>query len=107
MKSWPLLTILTAFVATTATAAELPPQGMSMTKVVKTYGQPQKKIAPVGKPPITRWQYPDFTVVFEYKHVVQSVRFVKDAPVTTVAPTPAQGQLLAPNEAAATVEVQK
>ena len=49
-----------------------------MAKVQKMFGAPIKKVAAVGKPPITRWVYSDYTVVFEYKHVVQSVRLLNE-----------------------------
>jgi hypothetical protein len=29
---------------------------------------------PVGQPPITRWDYREFSVYFEYDHVINSVR---------------------------------
>ncbi len=103
MKNWillPALLLLTSFVS----AAGLPPQGMSMSKVQKNFGAPVKKMAAVGKPPITRWVYSDYTVVFEYKHVVQSVRFVSDnqavLQIEQGAPAPT-----APNEATINVEV--
>ncbi len=106
MKNWillPALLLVTSFV----TAADLPPQGMTMAKVQKTFGAPVKKVAAVGKPPITRWVYPDYTVIFEYKHVVQSVRLVgsnKAVPdIQQNTPTPA----VAPNEATINVEVKQ
>lgn len=108
MKNWFLVpALLVAF--TTAHAADLPPQGMSMAKVQKNYGVPVSKLKAVGHPPITRWIYPDYTVVFEYKHVVQSVRMVKeDAPVTTATmPQETPTSTPAPNEATLNVEVQQ
>lgn len=103
MKNWillPALLLVTSFV----TAAELPPQGMSMATVQKTFGTPVKKMAAIGKPPITRWVYPDYTVVFEYKHVVQSVRLVDE---NKAVPQIQQGTTTtpAPNEATINVEV--
>ncbi len=106
-KTFLITTLLFAF---TAHAADMPPQGMSMSKVQKNFGVPVKKTKAVGKPPITRWIYPDYTVVFEYKHVVQSVKMVKEesapaattpkeAPTTTTAP--------AANEATIKLDVQQ
>ena len=50
-----------------------PARGQTMRQVVADYGNPIKKSAPVGKPPITRWYYRDFIVFFEGKYVIQSV----------------------------------
>jgi len=105
MKNWFLVpALLVAF--TTTHAADLPPQGMNMAKVQKNYGVPVSKLKAVGYPPITRWIYPDYTVVFEYKHVVQSVRMVKeDAPVVDNTAMPAT--IPEANEATLNVEVQQ
>ena len=90
-----------------AHAADMPPQGMSMAQVQKNFGVPVKKTKAVGKPPITRWVYPEYTVVFEYKHVVQSVKMVKEeatpAPTTKETPTTAP----AANEATIKLDVQQ
>ena len=56
------------------TAAERPARGISMAKVEARFGPPATRSAPVGKPPITRWDYPNFAVYFEYNHVLHSVR---------------------------------
>ena len=50
-----------------------PARGMTMEQVESKFGQPASKAAAVGKPPITRWDYPSFAVYFEYNHVVHSV----------------------------------
>jgi hypothetical protein len=92
MKNWLLLSAM--LLANVVHAADLPKQGTSMAAVQKQFGAPVQKTAAVGKPPITRWVYPDFTVVFEYKHVVHSMN-VKHVPKTApvlnsgAAPTPA------------------
>lgn len=106
MKNWFLVpALLVAF--TTTHAADLPPQGMSMAKVQKNYGVPLSKRKAVGRPPITRWNYADYTVTFEYKHVVQSVRIVKgDAPAVNNDAT-APNATPAANEATLNVEVQQ
>jgi len=36
-------------------------------------GPPRQKLPPVGDPPITRWEYPEYTVYFEYDKVITSV----------------------------------
>ncbi|HMY27966.1 MAG TPA: hypothetical protein PKL69_03315 [Agitococcus sp.] len=103
-KTLLMTTLLFAF---GAHAADMPPQGMSMAQVQKNFGVPVKKTKAVGKPPITRWVYPEYTVVFEYKHVVQSVKMVKEeatpAPTTKETPTTAP----AANEATIKLDVQQ
>lgn len=56
-----------------AKATALPKAGTTMAAVEATYGAPESKRDAVGKPPITRWNYPTFTVYFEYDHVVNAV----------------------------------
>lgn len=55
------------------TAAQRPARGMTMDKVAAKWGAPAAKDAAVGKPPITRWEYGDFVVFFEYDHVIHAV----------------------------------
>lgn len=50
-----------------------PTQGMSMTQVEAKFGAPTNKLPAVGEPPISRWQYSDFEVFFEYDKVIHSV----------------------------------
>ncbi len=64
--------------ATAAMPASLPGKGQTMGEVLKHFGQPQVKHAPVGgdapkHPPITRWDYAGFSVFFEHSHVVDAV----------------------------------
>ena len=54
-------------------AVACPHRGETMHQVARRFGAPEKRLAAVGKPPITRWDYPDFTVYFEYTRVVHSV----------------------------------
>jgi hypothetical protein len=61
-----------------ATAASRPKPGMSMTAVESSYGAPAQRHAPVGgasaqQPPITRWDYPSFSVYFEHDRVIHAV----------------------------------
>ncbi len=56
-----------------ATAAQRPTRGMTMQAVAAKWGEPAGKSAAVGQPPITRWDYGDFVVFFEYDHVVDAV----------------------------------
>lgn len=50
-----------------------PGRGTTMHEVEAKFGQPQKRYSAVGKPPITRWDYPSFSVFFEFNRVVHSV----------------------------------
>lgn len=55
-----------------------PAKGSTMTAVLRDFGTPTTKRAPVGggsrhQPPITRWDYPGFSVFFENNHVVDAV----------------------------------
>ena len=55
------------------TDVQRPGRGMSMKAVEAKFGTPQERRAAVGKPPITRWDYPAFSVFFEYEHVIDAV----------------------------------
>lgn len=55
------------------TADQRPKAGMSMQRVESTYGAPQQRHPAVGDPPITRWDYPDFSVYFEHERVIHAV----------------------------------
>ncbi|MGB0957990.1 MAG: hypothetical protein ACPGUF_05905 [Litorivicinus sp.] len=57
-----------------------PTRGISMSQVVKAFGEPQRIRAGVGDPPITTWQYPKFRVYFEYDKVIHSVKNPIPAP---------------------------
>jgi hypothetical protein len=50
-----------------------PARGMTMDQVATKFGTPVSKVPAVGKPPISRWQYPGFVVYFEAEHVIHSV----------------------------------
>ena len=50
-----------------------PKGGLTMDQVTAKYGQPVKKMAAVGNPPITRWIYDKYTVYFENNRVIHSV----------------------------------
>jgi hypothetical protein len=54
-------------------ASERPKAGMTMDRVESQYGAPSQKHAAVGEPPITRWDYPGFSVYFEHDKVIHSV----------------------------------
>ncbi|SDS04336.1 hypothetical protein SAMN05216271_1026 [Halopseudomonas sabulinigri] len=57
-----------------AQATSLPQRGASFDAVLRGWGEPAKRHAAVGQPPITRWDYNGFSVYFEYSHVIDSVR---------------------------------
>lgn len=52
----------------------LPVRGQLQRSVLDQFGLPDEEHKPVGNPPITRWDYRDFSVYFENTHVVDSVR---------------------------------
>ncbi len=56
-----------------AAVGTLPQRGMNMANVEHIFGTPLQKHDAVGKPPITRWDYPDYVVYFEYNMVVHTV----------------------------------
>lgn len=71
--------------------ANLPKRGSSMAEVEARFGAPARKHAPVGggstsTPPITRWEYPEFSVYFENRHVVNAV--VSKASPLEIGPVP-------------------
>jgi hypothetical protein len=51
---------------------EMPARGMTMDRVQGRFGAPASVKGPIGSPPITRWDYPGFVVVFEHRHVIHS-----------------------------------
>ena len=50
-----------------------PRRGMTQASVEASFGAPQNMVNPVGDPPITRWEYADFVVYFEYDRVIHAV----------------------------------
>jgi hypothetical protein len=51
----------------------LPGRGMTKEMVEEKFGSPTERVEAVGEPPITRWVYGNFTVYFEYDHVIHAV----------------------------------
>jgi hypothetical protein len=51
----------------------MPKRGSNMDRVLADFGEPIRRIEPVGEPPITEWDYGDFRVYFEYNIVLHSV----------------------------------
>jgi hypothetical protein len=56
-----------------AAKIEMPMRGATMDRVRQLFGAPQGVSGPVGDPPITRWDYDQFVVVFEHNRVIHSV----------------------------------
>ncbi|MDD3609812.1 MAG: hypothetical protein PHI49_08665 [Halothiobacillaceae bacterium] len=52
----------------------VPVRGLSMNQITQRYGEPRERVAAVGKPPISRWVYNDFTVYFEHRTALHAVR---------------------------------
>jgi hypothetical protein len=52
---------------------ETPQRGATMTAVEARFGAPANKSSAVGDPPITKWFYPNFVVVFEHDKVLHAV----------------------------------
>ncbi len=50
-----------------------PTRGMTQASVESKYGAPASVQAPVGDPPITRWEYANMVVYFEYDKVIHAV----------------------------------
>ena len=83
--------LVAAFAATAmeevvVTSDALPAKGMSQSGVLGSYGPPVARQPRVGggsvhQPPITRWDYQDFVVVFENDHVVDVVQKNNPAPI--------------------------
>lgn len=92
----------------------LPTKGMTMAEVEKKYGEPRVKQPTVGggtpqQPPITRWDYDGFVVIFERDRVVHGVIpgappkiYNRDQLETVAAPAiPAAPEEFAPKDPAA------
>ncbi|MEJ2361493.1 MAG: hypothetical protein P8Z75_08715 [Gammaproteobacteria bacterium] len=69
----PSKTPATSSTVTESQSQTVPGRGMSMKQVEARFGTPDKKIAAVGNPPISRWIYKNYTVYFEYNLVIDSV----------------------------------
>lgn len=65
--------LLNGIEAERTTASQRPPRGTSMERVEAMFGAPTNRQAPVGEPPIARWEYPGFVVYFEHQYVIHAV----------------------------------
>lgn len=52
----------------------MPTRGESKTRVLERFGLADEERPAVGQPPITRWDYREFSVYFEGDRVISSVR---------------------------------
>lgn len=50
-----------------------PNRGMIKSQVEQRYGEPVRRLPAVGEPPISRWDYPDYSVYFESDRVLHAV----------------------------------
>ena len=50
-----------------------PQSGMSKAEVEQSYGTPENTSNAVGEPPISSWEYPNYTVYFEHERVIHTV----------------------------------
>ena len=77
-------------------AIDLPSKGASQTTVRAQFGEPLSRTGPIGTPPITTWTYSDFSVYFEYNHVIHAVR--KHTPVAVPAAPATAADRVAPED---------
>lgn len=67
------IVVINDTVAVRESTVERPARGMSMDSVEAKFGAPSNRHATVGQPPITRWDYPGFSVFFENQTVLHAV----------------------------------
>ena len=92
MKHWTLSSVLAALLCigwagtltaeqiklplgqqTDSSALDLPQRGLTRAQVAEQLGEPETVQLVVGEPPISAWEYQDFTVYFEHDLVLRSV----------------------------------
>ena len=56
-----------------ATRSDRPARGATQASVEQQFGAPTRRVAAVGEPPISRWEYPTFVVYFEFDRVIHAV----------------------------------
>jgi hypothetical protein len=59
--------------AAATTVPAHPARGATMESVRAKFGTPSQEIPAVGKPPISRWEYPGYVVYFENDRVLHTV----------------------------------
>lgn len=52
---------------------EVPKRGMRKEQVESKFGAPESRSQPVGEPPISYWEYPQYRVYFENDMVLDTV----------------------------------
>ena len=65
--------------AETKHTGPLPRLGADKDAVRNQFGAPDSQHGPVGDPPISYWEYPSFTVYFEYGSVLHTVNKTESA----------------------------
>jgi len=65
--------LIDAISAGAATGVQSPGRGMTMDQVRQRFGEPLRQYPAVGDPPISRWDYSDFSVYFERQLSLHSV----------------------------------
>ncbi len=50
-----------------------PRNAQTKESVLTQFGEPDNRVAAVGEPPISRWEYAQFNVYFEYDRVIHAV----------------------------------
>ena len=58
----------------TAWEQDVPRMGMKKADVERRYGSPEGRREPVGEPPISRWDYSNYSVYFEGNTVLHTVQ---------------------------------
>lgn len=61
-----------------ASEEDTPRMGMKKEEVERRYGTPLRRKAPVGDPPISRWDYAGYSVYFEGNTVLHTVHKPED-----------------------------
>ena len=51
----------------------MPRRGISMELVLEDFGEPIRRVEPIGDPPITQWVYDGFNVYFEFETVLHTI----------------------------------
>lgn len=79
------------------TALKRPATGLTAQAVETQFGAPLQKSTPVGQPPISNWEYPEYRVFFEGDRVLHSVLKPMSsepvaAPAVPAAPAPAPAE---------------
>ena len=64
----------------TSESITLPGRGMQMEDVRAQFGEPQETLPSIGSPPITRWIYKEFSVIFEGNYVIHSIASLRNNP---------------------------